>query len=551
MKKFRQFLPLVLVLLLAGVLRLYALNKFPDGLNADEAAIGYNAYSLLMTGKDEDSHAWPIVFESFGDYKPGGYFYIVMPFIKLMGLNILAVRLPSAVLGVVSVWLVYLLAGEVVRLSLEKPNKRYQVLAALLLAISPWHIHFSRGGWETNAATTMLLAGVVCFLIGLRKKIFFIPSVVFFVLSMYVYQSTRLIAPVLGAGLVLIFIRQLWPPRKELWLSAAVGLLLLLPLVRVIVSPTAFSRFSGVGLTADSGPFWRVNELRGEHGNPNGLAAKVLHNKVAAYVWLLGKNYLDHFSGNFLFITGDIIPRNRVPEMGQMYLMEIPLLLFGVWVLLRKKGKGSVLVFYWLGIAPLAAALTFQTPHAIRALNMVVPLVLVAAAGFEWLAERISEFRGVSPVVAFLGIGMVSLGYAWNVGYYLDQYYVQYPQVYPEAWEYGFDQVASKVRPLMPMYRRIVMTDKYDQPYIEMLFFLKYPPAVFQKEAVLTPRDRYGFSTVRHFGKFDFSPIVWDDVSAVPGTLVIGAPEEIPASAKVIDKVLFPSGKPAFVFASI
>ncbi|MBU1127337.1 hypothetical protein KKF11_03250, partial [Patescibacteria group bacterium] len=70
MKKKEKIL-LVLILLLAAALRLWGLNHYPVGLNADEAAIGYNAYSLIETGLDEHGNAWPIHFKSFGDYKPG------------------------------------------------------------------------------------------------------------------------------------------------------------------------------------------------------------------------------------------------------------------------------------------------------------------------------------------------------------------------------------------------------------------------------------------------------------------------------------------------
>jgi len=542
---------LIVILVLSAVLRLYSLDEFPSGLNADEAAIGYNAYSLLRTGRDEHGNAWPIVFKSFGDYKPGGYFYLVVPLVKIIGLNILAVRLPSALLGVLSVWLIYVLAGEVAVLSFGKSDKRYQLLTALLLAISPWHIHFSRGGWETNAGTTMLLAGVVFFLKGLNRRMFLLSSVIFFVFSMYIYQSTRLIAPVLGLGLVLIFFKQVWPPRREFWLSTALGFLLLLPLIGVVFSPGGLSRFSGVGLTADTGPIWRVNELRGQHGNADSLVVKILHNKVMAYAGLFARNYLEHFSGNFLFISGDVIPRNRVPEMGQMYLIEIPILLLGVYVLVKKGGRGTALVFYWLAVSPLAAALTFQTPHALRAQNMVIPLVLVTAAGFTLLVKKLTAVRLNFPLLYGLIAGGIALSYGWSVSYYLNQYYIHYPKVYPDAWEYGFEQVARKVGPLLPFYNRVIMTDTYDQPYIEMLFFLKYPPAVFQKEVVLSLRDKYGFSTVKSFGKFDFAPIIWEEVSQIPGTLVIGTPKEIPSNAQIIDRVVFPSGEVAFEFASI
>src|SRR3989338_4375447 len=105
-------LVLLFILVLAATLRLIALDKSPVGLNADEAAIGYNAYSLLQTGKDEHGVSWPLVFRSFDDYKPAGYFYLVLPFVKVLGLNVWAVRLPSALLGILTVYLIYLFTNK-------------------------------------------------------------------------------------------------------------------------------------------------------------------------------------------------------------------------------------------------------------------------------------------------------------------------------------------------------------------------------------------------------------------------------------------------------
>src|SRR4030067_2648146 len=102
---------LIGILTLAALLRFWKLDSYP-ALNADEAAIGYNAYSLLQTGHDEHGNPWPIHFQSFNDYKPGLYFYLVLPFIKFLGLNVWSVRLPNAFIGVLTVVAVYLLIKE-------------------------------------------------------------------------------------------------------------------------------------------------------------------------------------------------------------------------------------------------------------------------------------------------------------------------------------------------------------------------------------------------------------------------------------------------------
>src|SRR3989338_1293700 len=148
---------LISILILAAVLRLYRLGEFPAGFNADEAALGYNSYSLLLTGRDEHGHPWPVNLESFGDFKPALYSYLLIPWIKLFGLNEWVVRLPAATAGIIAVVLIYLLGKELI-------DRKFGLISAALLAVSPWHLHFSRGAWEVNLATTFILLGVYIYL---------------------------------------------------------------------------------------------------------------------------------------------------------------------------------------------------------------------------------------------------------------------------------------------------------------------------------------------------------------------------------------------------
>src|SRR5687768_12237216 len=90
---------LVVIMIVAAILRLWKLGSIPPGLTPDEASLGYNAYSILKTGRDEYGQLFPTVFKSFGDYKPGLYTYAVIPFVALFGLNEWTVRLPSALAG--------------------------------------------------------------------------------------------------------------------------------------------------------------------------------------------------------------------------------------------------------------------------------------------------------------------------------------------------------------------------------------------------------------------------------------------------------------------
>src|SRR3989344_4276055 len=183
---------LLSIIILASFLRLYKLPSYPAGLNADEAALGYNAYSLLTTGRDELGRPWPVNLESFGDFKPAGYAYMLIPIIKIFGLTEFAVRLPSAIFGILAVLFIYLLVRELTSLTPLSLSKRgdggeLALIAAFMLAINPWHLHFSRGGWEVNVATTLLLIGVWSFVKWHKNpKIHFLAlSTLHFALSMY------------------------------------------------------------------------------------------------------------------------------------------------------------------------------------------------------------------------------------------------------------------------------------------------------------------------------------------------------------------------------
>ena len=170
----RKYYLLGLILILAIVLRFWNLAGNPPGLTWDEAALGYNAYSLMLTGKDEYGNLLPLNLKSFGDYKPAFYAYLDIPFVAVFGLNELAVRLPSAIFGVFGVFGVYLLTSELFK------KRSLALFAAFFLAISPWHIQFSRPAFEAGVALTFNIFAIYFFIKALEKKKLLIVSSVFF-----------------------------------------------------------------------------------------------------------------------------------------------------------------------------------------------------------------------------------------------------------------------------------------------------------------------------------------------------------------------------------
>ncbi len=531
----KKYLPIFLILILATFLRVWNISDRPSGLNADEAALGYNAYSLMLTGKDEHGHPWPVNLESFGDFKPAGYSYLLIPFIKVFGLTEFAVRLPSAIFGVLGVLGIYLLTKELI-------NWKTGQLAALLLAVSPWHLHFSRGAWEVNVSTTLIIFGIWLFVKWLKNpKLIYLSFVIcHLTLSMYFYQSSRVIAPLLGLGIFIMYFKKFRENYKQSLIAFMLLLLLLLPLSLSLIYSDASSRLSGVGLLADTGPVERAKELRNQHENINSFGSRLLHNRPVLYSLRFIQNYLDHFDGNFLFVNGDVIERNRVPEMGLFYLSDFILLAIGIVYLIKQDNKYIKIIGLWLLVSPIASAMTFQTPHALRAFNMVIPLTIIISMGMY----KIVQYKKVFLVI------LVAI-YSFQLSDYLYKYHVRYPREYPSAWEYGFKELVAYTELVKDKYPKIWVTDKYDQPYILFLFYSKYDPRKFQENHTLSFRDKFNFSTVRDYDKYHFESAPWDKVRNQHSALIIAAPEDIPdRGVDVIKTINFPNGLPAFKIVS-
>lgn len=531
---------LIIILGIALVLRAWDIGEVPAGFNADEASLGYNAYSILHTGKDEYGSWFPLSFKSFGDYKPGLYVYLTIPFVATLGLNEFAVRLPSIIAGILTVWLIYLIAKRIFQQEISA------LATAFVLATSPWHIHFSRGAWESNVATFFTSLGILLLLKGINNSKWLFLSIVSFIASVYTYQSPRLTTPILLFILYIMYKKHFKIEIKKNLKYLLLLVILLIPLAFQFVQGGGSARFQGLSIFSDTGSILRSNELRGEHSNLNSIFGQLIHNKLVVYSTSLLSHYFDHFSGNFLFINGDPLIRNKTPETGQFYMIEIMFLIIGLISLLKKEVTYKGVVFAWLFTAPLASSLTYQTPHALRALSMVVPFSLIMGYGFSRFLDVVKYLKSSFRIVIIIGLIGV---FIFEFIHYEESYFIHYPKRYPTAWEYGFKEMVAKLNKYEGNYQKVIITDKYDQPYILMLFYKQYDPIKYQPQAKLSERDKFNFGTVRQFDKYEFRPILKGEVQSTKNTLFIGTPQEIPEGVTTIDKVLLPDGTPGFIFA--
>ena len=182
------------------VLRTVFLSRFPARLTTDEMSIGYNAYSILKTGKDEWGRRLPLSFQAFGDHKLPAYIYATVPFVALFDLNPVSIKIPSVLSGLLIVVGVYLLTGVLTN------NKSISLLSALMVAINPWPIHLSRSALEANLGLAFFTFGLLALIKSLKRqsKKLSVLAGVFLGLTFYSYIAYRVIVSLFIGALILL-----------------------------------------------------------------------------------------------------------------------------------------------------------------------------------------------------------------------------------------------------------------------------------------------------------------------------------------------------------
>lgn len=533
---------LLIVTILALFLRFYQLGANPPSLTWDEVAWGYNAYSLGIDGRDEFGKFLPIQYiESFGDFKPPLYAYLDIFPVKMFGLNEFAVRFPSAFFGVLTVLVTYFLARKIFK------KKLVAILACLFLAISPWHINLSRAAFEANIATFFLVLGVWLFLVSIKDKKWFLPlSIVSFVLSMYTFNTSRVVAPLLIAILALGFNKQLMKIKKSLIFAVLAGFIAIIPLAQFILTPQASLRFYEVNIFSDPGVIERTNQ---EIANDqNAWWSKILHNRRIAFGLEYLKHYFDHANPNFLFIKGDGNPKFSTQDVGQLFIWDFPFLIFGTFLLFRKREDFWWLIPLWLLIGIIPAATARETPHALRIETTLPTWQILVAYGF-YQAVLCIKYYVLSKNKRYFILTTLYLLLFMNFLYYFHGYYTHYPREYSGEWQYGYKQAFNFINKDATGYDKIVFTQALGRPYIYTLFYTREDPKLFRNTAKVA-REVYGFVHVESYGKYIFTTNPKEAVFAGK-TLYIDKPENISDKSKILKTFYLLNGEPILAAYSL
>ena len=512
---------LFLIIVIGFTLRLYKLDARPAGFTWDEAALGYNAYSLLKTARDEHGALAPVIFKSFGDYKPGLYVYFTVPSVAIFGLSEFSTRLPSAIFGTLLILLIYALSRQLLLTSplrlpspkLGEGRVRYEenspLAAALLLAISPLAVHFSRGAWEANLA---LLLTTLASVLYLRRS--FTLAVLFFGLTFWSYQGAKLFTPLILTSLFMVFKPKIG--LKQIFYSL---LLLLLTLTPILLG---FSSQSGRLKVFNVFSYTRSQDsisgiLRQDKTDTPNWIYYLWHSESLDQFRGIVERYLNHFSPRFLFVDGDWSnSRHSTPYQGYLYYPEILILVMGICLLIKKFDSSSKFILFWLLLAPLPSAFSRDIVSGVRSLPMIIPLVVISGIGLAKLSKNIAYLFLFSCALLIFLV------------YYLDLFYVHSPHYSADSWLYPYKPALQLVKNNLPDFNRVIITNTLGQPYIFTLFYYRIDPTVFQQKSTFVANQSGDVGEVTNFDKFYFQKVDWPARRGDTSTLIVGNQYELP-----------------------
>jgi len=431
------------ILAFSLIIRILKLEEIPPGFYVDEVVFGYDAYSLITTGRDSDGNLLPIYFRHLGTYVDPIYVYSIIPLILLFGNTIFSVRFTSVLYGVMSIFTTYLFVKEAF-------NKKLALLTSLFLALSPWHFFFSRVGFQCISFTFYFTLSLYFLLKSLQNKPRFLYlGFIILGISIYTYFVSRLFIPLFILGFIFIYRKKLLyldEFRKYLIWSFFIFFIIITPFIYNLVFnyEIIMSRFNHVSIFRNG-----YESMRIEFNLPENFSRYLLVS--LSFV----ENYISHISPTFLFFEGDPNPRHSLREFGQLYLFQSLPILFGIFVCIKERREIHKLLIFWLAIYSIPASLTYEgIPHAVRTITALPLFEIFTSIGLSYMFTAINKDKSFALLLL---INSILLSY--NVIKFFNHYFSIYSVYAYPYWNTKFNEVVIFLENVKNSYRNVFVEE--------------------------------------------------------------------------------------------
>ncbi len=514
---------LLFILLIFGfIIRTVGLDSMPPALNSDELLKAYDGACVYRTGKDHHGNPWPLFFQQSGEYSPPLYIYFAGLFSSTFGVNFYTVRVPSAILGTLSILFSFFLLKEV-------SGKQAGLICAALVSLSPWNIHFSRIGWEVILLIPLQLAALFFFFRWSNRKQFWdlAGSTFCFALTFYAYPTARVFIPMMVLSLCCLYFQDLKQYAKQ-----TIGCLMLFG---IMLTPYVWSLIEHYHAMQARWMFLSVFEQ--ENG------------------WILFfRHYVLHLSPMFLFFTGDPNPLQAMAG-GVGLAALFPFFIVGLMILFVKRDKVSIFFLLWFFLFSIPSSMTYDRyslysmPNSLRSACGMPILEIIGAIGILHLSELLTNHTIRRYVHA--GIAVVIVINAGFIGY---NYAVKAPVYSAPDFQDGIREVVEYTETNKQKYEKIVVSPNVRLHPIYLAVFSGRPVSPFDGSdfpKYIIPFYHYVpiYRDFRH-QEFERYENIAQWYFLAPGrNLIVCKADEITGGTpmKTID---YPDGSPAYRFYS-
>lgn len=490
--KVLYILTLIGILLTSIFFRFFDINNNPAGMHADEASQGYNAYSLLNTGKDMFGKSFPILFRANGSFQPPIYTYLSIVPVYVFGNTIFAIRFISGLTGVLLVILVFLITRKYEAI-LRNQRDKFALVAAFIFATAPWAVHFSRLAVEANVALLIFILGAYLCYLSLNRTRWFPFAAMILGISTHAYYSERIIAVLFLPIFIIVFRKILLKNKKNLFIGLFIFALTQIPHLYILTTGALTKRLDQVSFI----------------GNGSVLSVAI------EFV----RHYLSYFSPRNLFFDSSNNLARSGPDLSVFYDWYIIPFLFGISRLYQdRKYNITKILLILIMISPLPAAITGDLFYPLRTLEYLFVITVVISLGIWdiWLKIK----NNIVKYTIFFGLLIYSV-----VSLYISSLVLF---KFEEAHNYGYSyiQLVDQLKGIIKQKIIIDSSGRAGGIGTKLAYLNKINPTTVQDELSKSiPDGYYGNNLesddIKYINNIFIRPILWGEVCG-QGLLLIG-----------------------------
>lgn len=463
---------IISIIILGSIIRIIGIDQLPKALNVDEISSGYEAFSILHYGIDRNGKFLPVFLQAWGGGQNALLTYLMIPFIAILGTNILAVRLPMAIISSISLIVMYKLLRRI-------GNKKIALIGLIFFAICPWHIMKSRWGLESNLFPDLILLATYLMVKGIEDKKAFIYYIAFVVygISAYAYGTSYFFLPVFIIPVLIILIKQKKITIKRAILSLLIVAITALPIMGyVIINTFDLNEIKLPFLTIPRLQVNRYEEITSIFSS--GFITKMLQNFKEAIKIVITQN--------------DELPWNAITGYGTIYLFSgaftIIGIIFGFHNKTKEKIKYRFIMNAWL-IVSIIMMLVVE-PNINRLNIIMIPIIYYTILGIDVVTDEKYKIVKVIIIAVYI-VSFISFMIAYSKQNSSEYY----------TFEDGLEEPIKYIATLED--KQIHITNKIKEPYIFVLFFTEYNTNDFVS-TVKYDNEKREFRQVQGFGNYKF-----------------------------------------------